>query len=455
MFNYSNRKLIRFRLLLSAITALATISLTGIAQSPQRNQLPIPTAPRIFAEYPIRIGGVYTSGLNEPSTAGKNLTQDSRLSPDNMVWIAGNCDVIALNKDSITPDTFRGMVKAQHLFTPLLYTSASSVYEQPGHSGDVGGWKPELSEWTLRNTQGAEVKHPDSGGHWMDFGNTEWVAHWVKRVNEQRNRYGAYGTVISELPIGNTFITEKLAKYPTTSERAQATLAGLKVARKQTNAMLIPSALGFDLVSGHRSPNPQIGITSPALSGRYWNDYYSITDGGWCEGWIHPYWDNTPVSENLWEIQMEAADRAGYVGQVFIAACAYRNDAELEYGLANYLLIVHHQGRVVFQPMPLRPNEPTDAGYSLAILKRELSTRKNFFRVPLGVGMQIRHQITVNDGPVWRRQFQFGDVYVNSSPHHTVTVGLGGKMKRLNGQYVRKVTLPPRTGAVLLYTLKK
>ena len=40
-------------------------------------------------------------------------------------------------------------------------------------------------------------------------------------------------------------------------------------------------------------------------------------------------------------------------GQVFIAATPYRNDAELEFALASYLLVVHHQGRLVFQPMPM------------------------------------------------------------------------------------------------------
>ena len=33
----------------------------------------------------------------------------------------------------------------------------------------------------------------------------------------------------------------------------------------------------------------------------------------------------------------------------------YHNDLELEFALASYLLIVHNQDRVVFQPMPVRP----------------------------------------------------------------------------------------------------
>ena len=61
-------------------------------------------------------------------------------------------------------------------------------------------------------------------------------------------------------------------------------------------------------------------------------------------------------------------------------------------------------------------------------------------------------QLSVGGGPVWRRNFQFGDVYVNSDERKTVSVLFAGAMRRLSGQLVSRIDLPPHTGAVLLYT---
>ena len=148
---------------------------------------------------------------------------------------------------------------------------------------------------------------------------------------------------------------------------------------------------------------------------------------------------------------MQAADRAGRLGQVFIAAAAYRNDTELEFVVASYLLSVHNQGRVVLQPMPIRSGEPQDAGFSLAVARRELRDKSRFFRIPLGRGIQERHQIPAIGGNVWRRSFQFGDVYVNSNENKTITVQFAGNMRRISGTQVRRIDLPPHTGAVLQY----
>src|SRR5579871_6509856 len=144
------------------------------APTPARQQATSPTpahpageiqaTPRIREELPIRLGGVYTLGLGEGSkdfedSAGLGV----KLSADNQQWIAYNCDVIALSATTITPETFPALYKTQRLITPLLYVYASSLYEQPDHKGNVGGWKPEMAAWTLRDSKGIEVPNSDRG----------------------------------------------------------------------------------------------------------------------------------------------------------------------------------------------------------------------------------------------------------------------------------------------------
>jgi hypothetical protein len=373
----------------------------------------------------------------------------STLSNENRDWIARNCDVIALAPSDINPDTFPSIIKMQKLFTPLMYLYATSLYETE-HRGSVGGWRPEMSSWVLRRKDGSEAPYPEPGGHWMDFANTDWAEHWRHRIIALTKEYGAFGVVAAELPLGNTFTGGNLLKYQTVKDRAAATKTWLEVVRKGYPNLIIPSAIGFDLAAGHDTPDPHTPFVAPALTIRLWNDYFNLTDGAWCEGWVQPYWDRLPISESLWETQMQAADRAGRLGQAFIVGSAYRNDKELEFALASYLLIVHNQGRVVFQPMPIRAGEPQDAGFNLAVLQREIREKPQYFRVPLGRGMQQRHQVPEEDG-VWRRNFQFGDVYVNSDERKTITVRFGGNMRRLSGKVVRSVELPPHSGAVLLY----
>jgi len=411
---------------------------------------PIPTTPRLLPNCPVRLGGVFTSGLSDGGASGQPAGDEGKLSLANRKWITENLDAVALSPSDIDPDTFPAINKVQKLFTPLLYLYATSLYETP-HRGSIAVWTPEMAKWSLLRRDGSPVPFPEPGGHWIDFANTEWASFWVGRLNELTVKYGAYGAAIAELPLGNTFVGSDLQNYGPPRDRAEATKTWLTVVRSRYRNLLIPSALGFDLAAGHNTPDPQTPFAAPALAPRLWNDFFHLTDGAWCEGWVQPYWDRLPLSESLWETQMQAADRAGRLGNVFIAGAAYRNDRELEFALASYLLIVHNQGRAVFQPMPIRPGERTDSGFSLSVMKREVREKPSFFRLPLGRGMQERHQLPADGGPVWRRSFQFGDVYVNSAENKTVSVQFAGNMRRVTGELIRRIVLPPHSGAILLY----
>ncbi len=421
------------------------------AKAPEKPRA-VSTTPMHRANSLVKLGGLFTMGLGETGGDLEDSAKASgKLSDANRDWLAENCEVVALDATSITPDTFPAMTKLQPTITPLLYVYASSLYEQDGHRGNVGGWKPEMSAWVLRHQNGRGVAHPDPGGHWMDFGNPAWAEHWRGQAAKLVRQYQAQGVIAAELPPGNTFVGANLAAYKTPRDRADATLNWLRAARAENQFLIIPSALGFEELAGHPTLPVATGGDAPELAGRLWDDYSPWIDGAWAEGWLRPYWLPASVRERLWEIQMEAAERAARSGQVFIAATAYRNDAELEFGLASYLLAWHRQGRLVFQPMPQATGQPADRGFSLAVTRREVEAKAAYFNAPLGAANQERHLTPAVGGMVWRRSFQTGVVYVNADDQRTVTVALGGPMTRVTGQKARKLKLPPHSGVILLY----
>ena len=444
---------------LSGMVALACLAgcmrtQTGSNVKPERAAPvgEIKATARIRPDCPIRIGGVFLNGLGDKSDAfEESATNGVKLSDANRDWTGAHCDLAVLSPNTITPETFPALRRRQHLFTPLLYLYGSSLYEQSDHKGNVGGWKPAMSAWTLRDSTGVEIKHPDPGGHWMDFGNTLWAAHWRRQTEAMCGQFGAFGAVAAEMPLGNIFVGNDLEKYKTRESRGVATEAWLKAAFDPGKYLLIPSALEFDEFTGHPTPTYPPGTAEPELSGRYWDHLHPVTDGAWAEGWLHPYWLEDTLSDKLWEVEMEAADRAARTDRVFIVAAAYHDDDELEYALASYLLVAKRQSRVVFQPMPLHTGQPQNAGLSLAILKRELAVKAAYFDAPLGVALQERHAISLSDGPVWRRQYQFGDVYVNSDDRRSVTVQLAGPMVSSTGETWQSFVLPPHRGAILRY----
>lgn len=426
----------------AAKTAAAPPNKTDEAQSPVR----------VRPDCPIRLGGVFLRGLGDNADPQEDsATTGAKLSDTNRDWIAANCDVAAFSAGNLQPDTFRQMTRAQKLFTPLLYLYASSLYEQPEHRGNVGGWQPAtMSAWTLRDLKEQEVTPPDRGGHWMDFGNTDWAKHWKVQAARLVGQYGAQGVVASELPIGNTFVPDMLQKYKAPADRLGATTEWLRTARSPRQFLLVPSSVGFDALAGHPTLPTPPGTEEPELAGRVWDELFPFVNGAWAEGWVIPHWSGETLPNAQWERHIEAADRADRNDQVFIACAAYHDDNELEYVLASFLMAYHRQGRACLQPMPLRAGQPPDAGYSLAVFRKEITDKANFFNPPLGVAKQERHPLRVEGGDVWRRQFQGGDVYVNSDDTRAKTLRFSGNMRRLNGDVVREVEMAPHTGVILL-----
>ena len=408
------------------------------------------TTERMRDQYPVRLGIVALLGVGDSSPLLERSADDGvKLGPIGEKWIGDHCDVVALDSRCLTPESYPRIRKAHKLFTGLLYTYASSVYEQP-HRGSVAVWRPEIANWELKTSSGAPVKHEDGGGHWMDCGDPEWQKCWGHQAQKLAFQFHADGVVAADMPPGNTFVGDDLLKYHRFSDKVDAASTFLSAVHQPSKFLVVPSGVGFDELVGRPTLPVERKRTEPRLKGRCWDEFDKLDDGAWAEGWVHPYWLNGTVNENEWEVQLEAADRAGRFGEVFIAALGYSTPEELEYGLASFLLVSHHQGRAVVQPMPLVKGEPPNSGTSLQVLMREYNKYKSLFDAPLGRGLRERRYITLQFGSVWRRTFANGDVYVNASATRYVTIDLGGPMVRATGETVRTIALGPHSGMILI-----
>lgn len=407
---------------------------------------------RVRLQCPIRLGGVFTRGLaDNPDWQENSAEKGVKLSEENRRWMAQNCDVAAFPAVNLNPDTFPKTLREQTLFTPLLLAFASTISEKPNVWGDVGGWEPRMTAWTLRDRNGKEVLPPQENAHWMDFANPLWAAHWRAQILKQTQAVGAYGAVISELPVANTSVGENLAKYRTSTALADATGDWLRAVRTGNRFFVIPSALGFDRVAGHAVLPTPPGTERPDLGGSLWDAYYPVSDGAWDEGFLSPYWTDDIPSEEIREMRLQAADRASAFGQTYIAAGAYHNDAELEFLLASYLLVARRQGRMVFQPMPISPlYDRDDAGRSFAVFKQQVISRRTYFDVPLGYATRERQLVIGLDARVWRRDYSNGAVYVNSEDERSAILRFVPEMRRVTGEKIREIVLSPRSGLILL-----
>lgn len=398
---------------------------------------------------PVRLGGVFLYGLGDSADPMENSAKaGTPLSEESRKFLAAYCDVFALPPNVITPKTYPAMLKEQPLLVPLIYLSASTLYELEDYPGNAGGWKPAALEWTLRDEKGAEIPHPDKGGHWMDLGSKEWAEHWKLQAGRKTRTFGALGVVAAELMIGNPFLPEKLAKYPTLADRGEATAQWLRNARGDFN--IFPSSTGFEQLVGHSITSLAENYREPELQGRFWDYLHPWCDGAWGEGWLYPYWSEYALPMETRRVQMAAGKRLSKNGGTFIATAAYHNDGELESLLAYYLLVSHKQGNMVFQPMPILPNAPADAGLSLAVLRQQVKEKPNLLQPPLGWANEEMVHVACGEGRVvLRRRYTEGVVYVNVDDRNVAHLNLGSELRRTSGEKVSFIDLAPNSGVIL------
>ena len=127
------------------------------------------------------------------------------------------------------------------------------------------------------------------------------------------------------------------------------------------------------------------------------------------------------------------------------------NIFELEYLVASYLL-GKRSNSALFQPCPIgSPHLPEGSPYDLScyaadVYAAELEAYPEIFDVELGPPMGVRYPVEEH---LWAREFQRGRVYVNASLTESRVVDLGETMQNVDDGAVDRLTLPPRTGAIL------
>ena len=426
------------------------IGLLSIDSALAMHQSPTLTA-RVRPAYAVRLGGVFTLGLsNGSSPLEESAKLGTAVSEKNRIWLGENCDLAALDSVTLVNGFYTPIVRAHPLFTPLLLVSAAKIFEQPNHSESVGGWNSKLIEAMLKPDSGKNILQPGPKAHWMDCRSIEWASHWHGQIFNKMRLAAAQGVVATDLPVNPQFPiwTNKPDPF---SARLRAATEFLQRVHAPTDYILCAEAAGFNTLAGHSTLPPAASTELSELSGRVWDDLAPYIDGALARGWVYPIGASKPLPEKFWEIELEAADRYARQDQVFIAQSAYHNDAELEFVVASYLLVAHRQGRFVLQPMPIVHGQRSDAGLSLQVLQKEVAAKSRLFNVKLSYPVQERHLVAAEGGMVWRRAFERGVVYVNSSDNITIRVLMGGAMQRLDGTKVKSVRLSPHTGCILLY----
>ncbi len=410
--------------------------------------------PRIRPAYAVRLGGVFSMGLSKGSTPfEESANLAAKVSDENRVWIGENCDLTAFDYVSLPPRFYAPIVRDHPLFTPMIRVSATKMFENNKHSESVGGWKDELLKAALKPN--SKIILPiDNQAHWMDCSSKEWASHWREQAYLEMRETAAQGVVATDLPVNPKFPlwTSRNDTFPI---RLQSASDFLQRVHAPVDYFLNVEATGFNTLAGHTTLPPAYSTGLSELSGRLWDELAPHIDGALVSGWVYPLGAAKPTIEKFWEIELEAADRYARQDKVFIAQAAYHNDTELEYVVASYLLVAHRQGRFVLQPMPVFPGRRLDAGLSLQVLQKELIDKSRYFNVKLGYSDQERHLISAEGGMVWRRAYDRGIVYVNSSDSITVRILMGGAMQRIDGSRVKLVQLKPHTGCILLYSTRK
>jgi len=106
----------------------------------------------------------------------------------------------------------------------------------------------------------------------------------------------------------------------------------------------------------------------------------------------------------------------------------------------------------VFQPMPILPNMPKEAGLSLAVLKQQVKEKASLLQAPLGWAIEPLMHILCEEGRVvLRRRYTNGVVYANPEDKSPAHLNLGSSMQRVNGEKVGYIDLPPNSGVILYY----
>ena len=299
---------------------------------------------------------------------------------------------------------------------------------------NVGGWDPSsMGDWVLRLADGGEAPNQlwsFEDTHVMDVGNPAWSDYFRDRAAMWVERAGADGMFLDGTPWGGAYYPDpsKLRDYDSREEIEAATRAFVDNLRKVTMV----------------------------IDDEWKNGRQEHLDGLWDEGWMG-YDSTIPTwgfdSPARWETAVATVEQVSARKKLDLSQGWYHygNRFELEYLVASYLL-GKRSNSALFQPCPMgSPHLPDGAPYDLScfaadVYAAELEAYPEIFEVEMGPAMGGRYPVEEH---LWVRDFERGRVYVNASLTESRVVDLEETMQNVDDGAVDRVTLAPRTGAIL------
>lgn len=350
-------------------------------------------------------------------------------------WFATNFDLIDLNKkyDKTVANRLKSINPNILFFQQFLTNQMATLQSNSGAQAVDGYDDLTMNNWLLRDKENAVVlSHRGDNYHFMDVsGSAGWSSKFSTYVKGIISSTKADGIVLDEVPLIASGQFSSLMEYSTSTSIQDALVVFLDTIRKFLG---VPVLINAGQLHKMRNENSNL-----------WKFLGKHIDGAWHEGWIRFYGEpNSPHSGSMWESDISSAEEFSKLGKPYIASSEYSNRAQLEYGLANYLLSINGNS-LVFQPM-LSYDPVTRGGFNMTLVKDSVELNRDLFDVEMGCPLDSRTQIN----GVWFRHFENGSVFVNPTNIERL-IALSQSYISTNGEhYSTSLTLAPFSGFILL-----
>ena len=334
-----------------------------------------------------------------------NLDQDSydvvRLAwfykpPDDLFLpiLAENFDAFILtHKDEKQREALKSLGVKSPIFVYLqlveIKDSGSCTEDPQGNqvayqTGDFCEINEQHPDWFLLDQYGNRIVNGNSV--YMDPGNMEYRAFWLKRARALQEQFHWDGIFIDNLEASLGKISNKgtiLAKYPDDASYQSAIEGFLKYLHENYFA---PSG------------QPVLANIISIRDCKVWLRYLQYLDGAMIEAFAVD-WSNDYRSASDWESQLSVIDQALSQGKtlILVSQAEHPDSNRQEFAFASYLLVA---------------NENVSFRYADSEGYREISLFENYF-LDLGEPLGPRYK----KGFAWRRDFNNGYILVNPWTH--------------------------------------
>ncbi|MHA1791570.1 MAG: hypothetical protein ACTSVI_02930, partial [Promethearchaeota archaeon] len=364
----------------------------------------------------IRLGGYYYG-------FGDNFTKE-----DVIDWVGHNNDIAAFGfAGSLTPDDIL-QIRTNNKNIKIYYMAfATTLYEDQSTNFSAPEWgnthypyvkfNDTMREWTLKLKNGSEAtgvrrSSIHSNAHLMDLGNQGWADFFAWIYENRTKKYHMDGVAIDEVMWRGYWDTKisDLRNYENIDQIINSCYSWLKRIDEKMDVEIITQA--------------------------FWDDAQVYQDGVWGEisfraggkdgegpygGPVNDMQENVWYESMNWEEIVNNAYKISMENKTYIWACWYDGNSldRLEYGIATYLMAKpNNYTKFVFQPQPGYYPRDGIVGYAVNVVKKEVEAHPEYYELQLGNALGPMHQVRVDGGSVWVREFENGIVYVNPNHSH-------------------------------------